>query len=744
MAVFKAYSLRFSWEERGLKNNIPDFKPHSLKLPFLSLLFVFICAIIGLLEHMIRTLPAEANRTKIPQDFVYRPRPIRHRTEEPTVAVDTAPQKRERTNLLSPKQTHLNHATHTAIIARTTPETRAIKVAAPDPDPRPPSSHYANKEPITTYVTWVNSWYYEWGDHPTVDSRTPLFPGEDPNGKCIYNYQGIVMTTNSSGCRALLGLGDRQPPSGWKRGTWIMEDIWFPKGGGCDENYDDWYSGWPSNQSSAFPQPTRSLVYPSYFESLMIPMARCTWYNGVTPTISRPPYTATVRPSNPWFDAVLHHYVAVDFPRGPDGRIIWPVVETGTGGAVASQTVQKLTQLRAIRPDKGIYHTVGVYLETSTERTTSSVGIKTTEGSTQETSGNTFGEATEQISKETFQTTHHSHSQEASSGKALAQTTPELSQSSLLTSHETPIPTTTTLLQTKTTEEAITETPRPSQSTAISVNDRPPSEQTSSKIDHLMTASDSRSSIFENKSGEEITTTQVLTTTPYHTAITESSQFSTQPYSTVQPHVQEEVRGPNFPDRYFYIPDTRFGTPGETRTFQAVFSAFTREGSTRPESTLVQITTLPQAWLLPVPVIMATAQISMVLTDAQGQATATVTDFGGDLVEGSTTITTLTNPQDGSPTATITIQIPTGASVVLTKNNPNDGKPTATVTLFPIIPNIPNATLANIVVPTDSTYFLVYFLPIFLTALLLLPMQAIDAEIKLFMPFRHLTRPDGR
>ncbi|KAK4171386.1 hypothetical protein QBC36DRAFT_315831 [Triangularia setosa] len=133
---------------------------------------------------------------------------------------------------------------------------------------------------------------------------------------------------------------------------------------------------------------------------------------------------------------------------------------------------------------------------------------------------------------------------------------------------------------------------------------------------------------------------------------------------------------------------------------------------------------------------MATAQISTVLTDAQGQPIATITDYGGDLVEGSTIISILTDAPNGLPTETITIQVPTGASVVLTKNNPADGKPTATVTLFPIIPN---ATPAKIVVPIET----VYFLPILLTALLLLPMQVIDAEIKLFMPFRLLTRPDG-
>lgn len=118
-----------------------------------------------------------------------------------------------------------------------------------------------------------------------------------------------------------------------------MEDIWFFKGGGCDENYDDWYFGWLLNQFFVFLQFICLFVYFFYFEFFMILMVRCIWYNGVIFMILWFLYIVIVRFLNLWFDVVFYYYVVVDFLRGLDGWIIWFVVEIGIGGVVVFQIV---------------------------------------------------------------------------------------------------------------------------------------------------------------------------------------------------------------------------------------------------------------------------------------------------------------------------------------------------------------------------------------------------------------------
>lgn len=136
---------------------------------------------------------------------------------------------------------------------------------------------------------------------------------------------------------------------------------------------------------------------------------------------------------------------------------------------------------------------------------------------------------------------------------------------------------------------------------------------------------------------------------------------------------------------------------------------------------------------------MVPAQL-ITITDSRGQPVATVTQYyGNDLLHASTTVTTVTDSR-GSVVTTLTQQIPTGASVVQTLTDAANGIPTATVTVFPVAPKlIPGSSPAKIIVAKSGSYFVVYFFPVILTALLLVPIQAIDAEIKIFSPFRLLT-----
>lgn len=113
--------------------------------------------------------------------------------------------------------------------------------ASPDPDlvpsARPPPPYYGNTDPITTYITRVDWWY---GPRDNPYTRTPIFHGQDVSNGCVYEYPGIVITTNSSGCRAIIGADKKgPPPDGWRTATWLYPDILFRIGDRCDNNYDE-------------------------------------------------------------------------------------------------------------------------------------------------------------------------------------------------------------------------------------------------------------------------------------------------------------------------------------------------------------------------------------------------------------------------------------------------------------------------------------------------------------------------
>ncbi|KAK3315889.1 hypothetical protein B0H66DRAFT_640824 [Apodospora peruviana] len=110
-----------------------------------------------------------------------------------------------------------------------------------------------------------------------------------------------------------------------------------------------------------------------------------------------------------------------------------------------------------------------------------------------------------------------------------------------------------------------------------------------------------------------------------------------------------------------------------------------------------------------------------------GRPTATETDYsgnGGDVLLITTLITR--TDEHGIQTGVALATIP--ATSTLQTLTDSQGHPTATVTNIPVFPHMPGSKSADIILANKTAnYFLVYFFPILLTALLLIPIQAVNA-----------------
>lgn len=152
---------------------------------------------------------------------------------------------------------------------------------------------------------------------------------------------------------------------------------------------------------------------------------------------------------------------------------------------------------------------------------------------------------------------------------------------------------------------------------------------------------------------------------------------------------------------------------------------------------------IPTSYLAGIPAVMATP-FPVTLTNSLGVAIATTYTYPHAVPVMTSTLSTLRDAS-GTPTATVWTKAPP-TSQVRTFNN-DKGIPTATKTFFPVIPQIPGAAPADDIVLIANKprplYFTIYFLPVLITAMLLMAVQAIDAEIKLLMPYRLLSRHSG-
>lgn len=57
----------------GGQRDIPNYKALPLRRSFLAVLFVFVCSLLVALEYLLRKLPNEHDRSKIPNDTPYMP-----------------------------------------------------------------------------------------------------------------------------------------------------------------------------------------------------------------------------------------------------------------------------------------------------------------------------------------------------------------------------------------------------------------------------------------------------------------------------------------------------------------------------------------------------------------------------------------------------------------------------------------------------------------------------------------------
>ncbi|KAK4450506.1 hypothetical protein QBC34DRAFT_273915, partial [Podospora aff. communis PSN243] len=240
------------------KRDMPNFRALPLRRSFLAVLFLLLCSLLVALECVLRKLPQEHDRAGIPNDSPYVPfNPAKKRQEK-----QTGPEVRAR------------FAPAPAPTPDPDPHPSPDPDPEPSPSPRPPPHHYANTDPITTYITRALRWH---GPPDQPFSRTPIFPDHPVRNKCVYDYPGIVITANSSGCRAIIGADYRQPPPpGWRQARWLWNDILFPVGDRCYDSYEEWYNGVGTVDplDSIFRNEWRA---PSNFRNSV---ARCTWDDG--------------------------------------------------------------------------------------------------------------------------------------------------------------------------------------------------------------------------------------------------------------------------------------------------------------------------------------------------------------------------------------------------------------------------------------------------------------------------------
>ncbi|KAK4187647.1 hypothetical protein QBC35DRAFT_410032, partial [Podospora australis] len=702
-----------------MDNDVPDYKPLSLRRSFLVILLLFLCGLITILEYLFRTLPHEDGRTKIPQDFEYVPAEKRH---------EHAPYPHPTATPLPRLQRDERGGYTTTVSAPGIEVTRRANMMVADP--RPPTSAYANTDPITTYVTWADTWY---GDARNPFSRTAVYAGQDAPDACLYRYQGLIMTSNSSGCYAMIVPDNTEtrwedPPPGWKKATWILYTIWFPVGGGCDTKYDDWYAGYPSNLECLIKQDGRFHKNQTCQDEQYQAPWQCTWYQDRGKTREA---TATSSDSQPVGagrpqlqssgGSVLLIYFGL-FLRTAEGGIDWAEISAAHWPGSRYVTPQYQQYMDPFGNYYGIeLGTTSTHLTGTPEQTSPSIRLNST------TTSSTLGNSR----KGSVEVTH-SRDQESTSSKL------ETEKLDTVTAGPSRSPVISSERQVNPTQEShgpVTVIP----SISSQEMSAPVTSVHTLVLDHVTLPSSIETSHPKSSIQNEGTTPNMLSSSPSSSLTTQAKQPS-----KVNPSIKllasEEI--PQLPTSVRYV---------QVIVTQRIQVASYLTLSNTVETSFVLLET-PIKVLIGVPVRMVTPRLTTI-TNADGAPTTTLTDFGGDVVlTTALTTLTLTIRPSGLPkssgqaemgvttkTTVMTTEIPI-TSIVRTHLD-DHGIPTATVTLFPVFPRLPNATEIHLMVPKKSTYFVVYFLPVLLTAAILIPIQALDAELKQFLPFRLLTSP---
>ncbi|KAM7196607.1 hypothetical protein V8F33_006106 [Rhypophila sp. PSN 637] len=732
--------------------DVPDYKALPLRWPFLLALLTFTCGLLGLLEHLIRTLPNELNRKEIPHEFPFIPaeQKIKFSQFDATTTVSLPRSASPTTKALGPTDASAGPSITEMPSAMVTKRAQIMA-------PRPPTSAFANPGILTTYITWINSWAgnpNDEGHNPYT--RTPLFPGQEPEpDQCVYQYQGIVMTSNRSACAAIVTPDFNVVlPAGWKRATWLNGRIWFPVGGGCDENYDDWYSGYPSNKHFDLDDLwyQMDVVVPA-FESCSVPGGK----------VKRSPRTALstrrsvkearqdITPGR----SVVFLYVA-NHKRGPDNRIIWPMGPDPGGRPWFRGAMYYLARL--IGTDQFVMENGRPYLDITTMTSTFLVDISTapsppssmmTTTSTAlstDTSSTPFpgGITTSQVPEPTSSIATSSVESESTERSRSTHISSSAMESSADVPSSEPEPTDTS-------SGTSTSSSQHGSSPDASGFEQNTSSHTSTHPSTAVTTDTKDPSNIPPVTGIPVTTSRPGTSrldvisdvvTPSVTQIpTTLSSLSTSSTTIFSSSISLPSASSSVPHwvTYIQIPVTNLRIGTQTSTDSNGWLTTYTEFAVVVETQLAQI-----------PAIMATASLKTLTDPSNGQATATITQYGqadDGQEEGQpiliTTLTTLTNSL-GQPTATINTIRPI-TSIVQTLSDPTRHVATATITQVPIFPHVPGSKPAELVLAnTAISYYAIYFLPVLLTACLLIPIQAIDSEIKLLLPYRLLTATHGK
>ncbi len=757
-----------------MKPDIPNYKAFPLRLPFLTVLFLFICSLMASLEYLLRTLPHQHDRNSIPQDSRYIPfqrnenhkRTLGDNTPFPSDQLASVlPTKRQQsyyglvpsTTTTTKTKTTTNppkpHTTTTPTPPIATPfhfpfarpHARAIKAVirapVPVPDPRLPSDQYANLAPITTYITRADRWY---GDPLDPFLRTPLFPGDSGSNKCVYNHLGIALTSDEApgGCLAILGLDPTGPaPVGFNRADWLKDDIAFPAGSPCEDPLV-WY---PLVDAASF-----GLAMDLYGR-----MLTCTWDDGhgSTQAQTEPPanflipsgtigdYFATAGPAalvNPgglqavhvyvgdareliqgvvWVEQLYVERVAVDFHaiRGLETYVGTPasdVIRTAPPSHDTNTTTATSTTAQGGVSDTPIQSPASSATTTSTSSTALSASTTPESTTTTITNMNAVQEPSE--------TSTQDPATAITTPRPTATTTATISAqvASNVSSQDLVSPTTTSTSAGATTSTTL----RPSSTTTATI--RTAAKEASNISTKVLTSPTttlrSAASSSSTTSGHSDTTTAATTSTTAHGTSNTSTQGLAS--SPTEPGLHET------PITVSYV--WMIGAIQVETTTQ-----FTTDGTLTTSTITSKVST---SMLAGIPAVMVPASLTT-LTDADGSPTATVLTVSGAVPVLNPTVVTLTD-SDGVPTATFSTDVPVTSRIrTLTDSL---GVPTATVTEIPVIPYIPNSKPADdLLFAYTSSYFAIYFFPILLTALLLVPIQILDAEIKLLLPYRLLTRP---
>ncbi|KAK5651651.1 hypothetical protein OQA88_11826 [Cercophora sp. LCS_1] len=190
---------------------------------------------------------------------------------------------------------------------------------------------------------------------------------------------------------------------------------------------------------------------------------------------------------------------------------------------------------------------------------------------------------------------------------------------------------------------------------------------------------------------------------------------------------------------YFATPHTTTSTHITTASRNGKVSTGTYTFTlTDPSTYSTSTRTLSGALVSVIPAVFTRVR-EIPITDLLGSTISTSTFFGANPIL-TPTRTTLYGPA-GIPTAVIITSVPITTKFI-TFYNPTNGEPTATATEVPSFPSIPPSA-RNIHVAGHTEYFIVFFLPVVLSVLLAIPIQMLDAETKLHLPFRALTVPGG-